>query len=353
VIGYLLVASDWSAIGDDLRNRTIGSIVAALGVLAIVSAVIPVVVRRYVSQPLGQLSAKVTEFSSEDGADRTRPGGEVELITEEFRRLDRQLTQARSDLTERHRRELELERRLQRADRLATIGTLAAGLAHEIGTPMGVIRGRAQQLLAKEAPHTKAAEALEIIIAQIDRVSGIVRTLLDYARPRDLRRIACDIRPLAERTLRLVETEARQRNVALVTELGDAPLFVECDPDQIEQVFVNLAMNALDAMSAGGGTLRIAAAAEAGADADQVSISFHDTGPGIPAQHRARVFDAFFTTKEPGRGTGMGLAVSLSIVHDHKGDITLESDATGTTFTVTMPLAQARSGRAKPAAVSA
>src|SRR4029077_15904367 len=178
-----------------------------------------------------------------------------------FWRLDGQLTNARADLVERHRRELELERRLQHAERIATTGPLAAGLAHEIGTPMGVIRARAEYLLKFKPAPAKTQEGLEIIVGQIDRISRIVRMLLDYARARESLRVACDVRPIVERALGLVETEAARRNVAVVKELGDKRLIVECDVDQLQQVFVNLAINALDAMATNGGTFRVTAEA--------------------------------------------------------------------------------------------
>ena len=156
-------------------------------------------------------------------------GDEVELLTEEFRRLDQQLNQAGADLLERHRRELELERRLQHADRLATIGTLASGLAHEIGTPMGVIRARTEYLLNSKPTPAKLNNGLETIIKQIDRISGIVRMLLNYARAREPIRTACDVRKIVEHALGLVETEAAHRHVRLTAELGEQPLTAECD----------------------------------------------------------------------------------------------------------------------------
>jgi two-component system, NtrC family, sensor kinase len=340
VIGYLLVAEDWTGVTKDQRQRAIGSAIASLVSLAIIAAVIPFLVRRYVSQPLAELSDKVTRLPAEDAPDHDPPASEVEQLTEEFRRLDQKLNKARSELWQRHRSELELERKLQHADRLATIGTLAAGLAHEIGTPMGVIRGRAENLLRKEPKSSPPARSLEIIISQIDQISRIVRTLLDYARTRESRQVTCDVRAIVGRTLGLVETEAARRNVQLETALGSTPLIVDCDADQLQQVFVNIAMNALDAMAASGGTLKVVAKTETDGRGPRLRLSFQDTGPGIAAQHLARVFDPFFTTKDPSKGTGMGLAVSQSIVHDHSGEITLESGPAGTSFFVTIPMAQ-------------
>jgi two-component system, NtrC family, sensor kinase len=342
IVGHLLVAQDWSDIREDLRARTLGSMAAAVVVVTLVATIIPLAIRRYISNPLSELSRRVTRLSSGDELSRGIGGDEVKLLSEEFRRLDQQLTMAGADLMERHRRELELERRLQHADRLATIGTLASGLAHEIGTPMGVIRARAEYLQHNEPGARKLQEGLEIIIKQIDRISRIVRMLLDYARSRESTRAVCDLRAIVQHALSLVETEAARRSIQLSAELGDQPLTVQCDADQLEQVFVNLAVNALDAMAAKGGVLRVLA--ESGAGDDRLArITFADTGPGVATEDRSRVFDPFFTTKEPGKGTGMGLAVSQSIMRDHGGEISFESASDGTRFFVTMPVAPLRS----------
>jgi signal transduction histidine kinase len=203
---------------------------------------------------------------------------------------------------------------------------------------MGVIRGRAEHLLHSEPGARKLQEGLEIIIKQIDRISRIVQMLLDYARSRESTRAVCDLRVIVQHGLSLVETEAARRNIQLIAELGDQPLTVQCDADQLQQVFVNLAINALDAMGAAGGMLRVLAEYGAG-EGRSARITFADTGPGVAAEDRSHVFDPFFTTKEPGKGTGMGLAISQSIMRDHAGEISFESASDGTRFFVTMPVA--------------
>ena len=334
-IGYLLVGEDWTDISHELKVRTIGSAIAGIVLFGLIAGIIPLVVHRYVSRPLANLSSKVMRFADENEQDRHFERDEVSLLTEEFRRLDDQLNKAHSDLINKHRRELELERRLQHADRLATIGTLASGLAHEIGTPMGVIRTRAERLL-KTAP--EASKNVEIIINQIDRVSRIVRMLLEYARPRESRRTACDMRQVVQTALGLIEMEAICRNVQVEPALGAQPLLVKCDPDQLQQVFVNLAVNALDAMAESGGILRVSAEVHEDESKSALKIIFEDNGNGVPLGDRARLFDPFFTTKEPGKGTGMGLAVSQSIMHDHEGEIGFDSRPIGARFFVTIPL---------------
>ena len=346
---YLLVAQDWTDIREDLKERTAISALAAFAVVGVIVALIPLLVRRYVSSPLAELSRRVTRFSDDEQRDRHSPTNEVSLLTEEFRRLDDQLTVARRDLLAKHRRELELERRLQHAERLATVGTLASGLAHEIGTPMGVIRGRAEQLLHREPNPAKARHGLEIIVSQIDRVSRIVRMLLDYWRSRESHRAVCDLRQIVNHAMSLMETEATRRQVTVSAELGDQPLLAECDAGQLQQVFVNLEMNALDAMTPQGGTLKIRAESGANGKGGELKIVFEDTGHGVSPLNAGRVFDPFFTTKETGGGTGMGLAVSQSIIRDHSGEITFESGPGGSKFLVAVPGVPADRVREAPA----
>jgi signal transduction histidine kinase len=337
VIGYLLEVQDWTKVARDSRAHAIAAIVVALVMLAVVATVIPAMVHRYVSRPLADLSAKVMEFSSEDS--KSAAGSELDLLSEEFRRLDQQLNRARIDLEDRHRRELELERELQRADRLATIGALAAGLAHEIGTPMGVIRVRAESLQNDETTSADSRVKLGIIVRQIDRIARIVRMLLDYSRKSESHKAICDLRTIAERAMTLLEPESARRSVRTIARLGDTPLMVNCDADQLEQVFVNLIMNALDAMNRNGGTLRVTATSEKNNNGARAMLAFEDTGAGVAPEHEDRLFTPFFTTKEPGKGTGMGLAVSQSIVREHDGEITFSTNASGSRFVVAIPMA--------------
>ena len=337
VIGYLLEVQDWTKVARDSRAHAIAAIVVALILMAVVATVIPAMVNRYVSRPLADLSAKVMKFSSNDS--KSAAGSELDLLSEEFRRLDQQLNRARTDLEDRHRRELELERELQRADRLATIGALAAGLAHEIGTPMGVIRVRAEALQNDETMSADSRVKLGIIVRQIDRIARIVQMLLDYARKSESHKAICDLRTIAERAITLLEPEAARRGVRTVARLGENPLMVNCDADQIEQVFVNLIMNALDAMNRGGGTLRVSANSEKNNKSSRAMLAFEDTGAGVAPEHEDRLFTPFFTTKEPGKGTGMGLAVSQSIVREHDGEITFSTNASGSRFVVAIPMA--------------
>jgi signal transduction histidine kinase len=135
----------------------------------------------------------------------------------------------------------------------------------------------------------------------------------------------------------LLEPEAARRGVRTIARLGENPLMVNCDADQLEQVFVNLIMNAPDAMNRNGGTLRVTANSET--DDKRATLAFEDTGAGVAPENEDRLFTPFFTTKEPGKGTGMGLAVSQSIVREHDGEITFSTAASGSRFVVAIPMA--------------
>jgi two-component system NtrC family sensor kinase len=343
-MGYLLVANDWTDVRQDLSERVRISVLTGLATLGLIIVLIALAVRSYISRPLAELSRRVISFSTDESAigqrnrnDAEPVRDEVELLIGEFRKLGEELAKARADLLEKHRSEIELERRLLHSDRLATIGSLAAGLAHEIGTPMGVIRGRAEYLAHSKMEPLKTAEGLEIIIAQIDRITSIVRMLLDYSRYRESLKMTADLRPIVQRSIHLIETEATKRGVVVRTETGDHPLLIDCDPDQLQQVFVNLGINALDAMRTTGGALTVRTRTEHDNGAARVVVIFEDTGPGIPEANRGRIFDPFFTTKEPGEGTGMGLAVCQTIVQSHDGEITFESGPSGTRFFASFP----------------
>jgi two-component system, NtrC family, sensor kinase len=337
-LGILLVARDWSHIQHDVDRRIAVSLAFGGLVMVLIATIIPIVTKRYVTRPLAELSRRVRRFSATEEPPAATAGDEVALLSEEFRRLDADLKEARQRLLDDAERQLGLERRLRRSDKLAAIGTLASGLAHEIGTPLNVIRGRAEHLLATRSHPPRTAEILETIINQIDRITQTVRMLLDLGRRPERPRALCDVRTIVQRTLDLLETEAARRNVSFVCELGNTPLMVDCDADQLQQVFVNLGVNALDAMTERGGTLRILANRTYDNGHSRVRLLFDDSGPGIPRSDRDRVFDPFFTTKEPGRGTGMGLAVSQAIIRDHDGQIAVESATSGARFVVTLPV---------------
>ena len=241
------------------------------------------------------------------------------------------------DITERKR----LEQQLRRTERIAELGTLASGMAHEIGTPMNVILGRAEYLLGrvKEEPIQKG---LQIIITQVERITKVMNQLLAFARRKTPERMPLALREVVEHSLEMFEQRLEQARIDVMLDTDDRCPNILADPDQLSQVLINLIMNAIHAMPEGG-TLRIGIAS---AD-NTVKLTVADSGHGIPADALKKVFDPFFTTKEFGKGTGLGLTVVKGILEEHGGSIAVESqEGKGTTFTILLPTVPTPGGSA-------
>jgi signal transduction histidine kinase len=233
----------------------------------------------------------------------------------------------------RHAEELNrLEHQLVRAEKLATVGVLTAGLAHELGTPLAIIRGRAEILGEK----TKLPE-LDTILEQSDGIASTLRQVLDFSREQPVAVQPTDVAAAFRHVAGLLDFRLRQKKIACHVQPADGTLSVAADPDQMQQVLVNLLMNACDACSPGGTiTLRAWRDVES---PEFARIDVKDDGCGIPAALLDSVFDPFFTTKPKGEGTGLGLPVVASIVRNHMGRISMASvEGVGTTVTVLWPL---------------
>ncbi len=226
-----------------------------------------------------------------------------------------------------------LQQQLLTSEKLASIGLLSAGVAHEINTPLTGISSYIQ-MLQKKLADTHYAQILGKVEAQTDRVARIIKNLLAFARsPSDASFQRVDLKQSLEEILSLIDYKLRNMNIRLDLELAPVPP-VYAQGERLQQVFINIILNALDAMP-GGGTLRIRLGLEDGAAAVRIS----DTGTGIRPEHLSRVFDPFFTTKGVGKGTGLGLSISYAIVKEHDGRIEVQSEVgRGSTFTITLPI---------------
>jgi two-component system, NtrC family, sensor histidine kinase HydH len=224
------------------------------------------------------------------------------------------------------------DREVRRAERLAAVGQLAAGVAHEIRNPLTSINLLIQTSRRDPAAGGLSTEDLELIEHEIQRLERSVQTFLDYARPPKLQRSACDLVALIRRTLSLVRGRAEGQNVELQFAEPAVPMVLDVDAEQLQQVLVNLVLNALDAMP-NGGKLEMAATFN---QAKGVEIIVSDTGPGVAPEVRSRLFEPFATDKET--GLGLGLVVSRRIVEDHGGTITEEGGlGGGARFAVRLP----------------
>ncbi len=233
-------------------------------------------------------------------------------------------------------------RKIMESERLALIGQLAADVAHELNNPLQGIVTYSHLLRERGATSEAAKGWVEKIVTQADRSTKIIRGLLDFARPRTPHMRPTRVNALLEECIALVENQALFQNIEVVKQLGSDVPEVVIDPSLMQQVFLNLIINAAEAMKGGG---RLALTTCHDPIARMVEVGFVDTGHGIRPEDVDRVFEPFFTTKEVGHGTGLGLAISFGIVKEHHGAISVESElGKGTSFTVSLPVNGTREG---------
>lgn len=235
------------------------------------------------------------------------------------------------DVTERIR----LEEQLRQSDKLSSIGLLAAGVAHEVNTPLTGISSYSQMLMQQTPESDPRRQMLEKIYRQTSRASSIVNNLLNFSRVSDSRLAAIDINRVLDDTIQLLEAQLHNTEIEVIRNYAAGLPLAPGNAPKLQQVFMNLILNARDAMPRGG-QLEIST----GFDEEVITIRFRDTGMGIAPENMARIYDPFFTTKQIGKGTGLGLAVSYGIIQDHGGQILVDSrPGEGTIFEITLPLA--------------
>lgn len=232
----------------------------------------------------------------------------------------------RNDITERKR----TEEILNRQDKLAAVGQLAAGVAHEIRNPLTSMKGYAEFLLEDETDEQRR-EFVEIILDEINRVNVIVEDFMVLAKPKAVDLKEKNIIPIIKDVLSLLEFEARKKHVRMHFEANDDIIQIECDEDRLKQVFLNFVKNGIEAMPNGGDiTVRVNVTSE------QVQIAIQDTGVGIPEEKLKKIGEPFYTTKK--NGNGLGLMVSYKIIESHNGTVYIESEINkGTTFNIVLP----------------
>jgi PAS domain S-box-containing protein len=271
-------------------------------------------------------------LSTPAGEVRTINAAIAPLVTKKFNVIGRLIIM--DDITER----TELEAQLSQADKLSSIGLLAAGVAHEVNTPLAVISSYTQMLAKQLKSDPQKANLLEKITRQTFRASEIVSNLLNFSRTSGTEFTNVDVNRIVTDTLALLEHQFRTSHITVESELAPYLPPIQGNTGRLQQVFLNLFLNAKDAMPTGG-TLRVATA-----NGNGVSVCVSDSGSGIAPEHIARIYDPFFTTKTTSdagqkRGTGLGLSVTYGIIQEHAGKIRVESrPGEGTTFYLDFPL---------------
>ncbi len=312
------------------QRRFLTLFLAVMALTTVVSLVLFFLVTKAILMPVARIVRMSRRVIGGDLSARMsiRPPGEMGILC--------QAIDSMADAVQDREEKLKQATRQQigRSEQLASVGRLAAGIAHEVNNPLtGVLTF---SHLLKEKPHLTEADRqdLDVIIQETTRVREIVRGLLDFARERPADKQRLDINDVLRRTLQLIRSQREFRVEVVEDYAADLPL-VPGDRNQLQQVFLNLALNACEAM-AGAGRLRVSTAETE----EGVAVRFEDTGCGIDPADIEQIFEPFYTTKEPGKGTGLGLSVSYGIVRRHDGGIKVESrPGLGSTFTVLLPTA--------------
>jgi two-component system, NtrC family, sensor histidine kinase HydH len=230
----------------------------------------------------------------------------------------------------------DLQEKVRRGERLASLGRLAAGVAHEIRNPLSSIRGFAQYFRNRFKDREEEREYASIMVKEVDRLNRVITELLDFARPKEPRREPHALETVFDQSLRLLQPELEKKQVEVQRDFEPRLPLVRVDRDQISQAILNLLLNSLESIDAGG-KIRIRLGKRDSPPSLRVEIS--DTGRGIPREDLGKVFEPFFSTKR--KGTGLGLAIVHQIVESHGGDIAVESrEGTGTTFRITLPMGE-------------
>ncbi|MBI5951440.1 MAG: cache domain-containing protein [Chloroflexi bacterium] len=318
----------------DIKNQTM----QAFLVITFFGAVVSVFIALYISR---RISISVSTLAK---ASKQLAGGNLEArvprsSNDELGDLADSFNFMADALRERDEKLKEFaKRKIMESERLALIGQLSANVAHELNNPLQGIVTYSNLLLEGEACNEETRSSAEKIAIQANRCRDIIRGLLDFSRHKNPDKTLCSVNNLLRRCVSLVERQTIFHNIEIVMNLDESDPLVIIDPSQVERVFLNLIINAADAMENGGQLTLVTGRDREG---KCVEIKVRDTGHGITEENMEKIFDPFFTTKETGHGVGLGLAISFGIVNEHNGAINVESEpGKGTTFTVSFPLSR-------------
>lgn len=324
-------------------RKTVTETVLTTATLAAVCALLSGILGLWlVGKPVQALSEKARRIGAGDFSEplRLRHRDELSLLAEDMNAMCERLAAAGARVERETAQRIAAVDQLRHADRLTTVGKLASGLAHELGTPLNVIEARADMIAAGETSAAESIEYARVIRDASERMTRLIRQLLDFARPRQATQAPHRVFELASKTVHMLAPMASRKQVRLfATDLAPG-IVARVDPDQLQQVLTNLVVNAIQATERAGSVEVSVATAQArppadhgGEAADFVRVDVRDEGTGILPEHVPHLFEPFFTTKDVGSGTGLGLAVVYGIVREHGGWIQVDTEpGAGTTF---------------------
>ncbi|MGD1008955.1 MAG: cache domain-containing protein [Candidatus Aminicenantales bacterium] len=331
----------------DLRNRVMATFSGLAGLCTLFLLALLAYIARQITRPLAVMVEATDRIAQGDLSHRVEGTGRDEIgqLAHSFNRMTEDLSAAREDLTqwgrtlerrveERTRQLRETQDQLIQSEKLASLGQMAAGVAHEINNPLTSILINTHLLLEDHPEAGEEQESLKLIADEAARCAQIVSGLLDFAKQTPAQEARADVNEIIDRTVQLHEMQASVRNIRIEKDLDRSLPPVDLDRNKIQQVFSNLVMNAREAMPEGGA---LTITSRLSRDGAFLEIAFADTGVGIPRENIPKLFDPFFTTKS--FGTGLGLAVSYGIIRQRGGTIEVQSEVgRGSVFTVRIPL---------------
>jgi len=334
LLGFLSVRVAFPAIDSEMSRQWTLMILAAIVALIAAGGLIALFFTLGVGRRIEAFSQTMSQVEAGDLTARIPETSRDELgrLGESFNAMVARLSDAQRQLEDRHLGAI------RRAEHLASLGKMAAGIAHEINNPLAGMQNCVRTLLKGVKDEEQRVQYLTMLREGLGRIGRTVGQLLDFAHEAKPQLTGTHLRPILRRCLTLLEHELAARKITSSMVPDGALPEVQVDPHQIEQVFLNILMNAVDAMPEGG-RLTVSAAQRDREAGRFVEVQITDTGVGIAPEHLPRIFDPFFTTKDVGEGTGLGLSVSYGIVRTHGGYIEAKSETgKGSTFTVGLPV---------------
>jgi signal transduction histidine kinase len=329
-VGAFLLARHGSGLVASIAERRNRIVATSTALVLVLSVLVWFIVQHSIARPVQRLIERIREVGHGQWRQRIEIGGhdEVAELAREFNLMSEELQKSYQRLVAEQAEKLKLEQELRRSERLASVGQLAAGLAHEIGTPLNIISGRAEHLLRRTRSAEEITTNLHIIGSQSERIAAIVRQLLDFSRRREPVFRQVRITDILERVKDLVEHQIVNKAIRIEMAVPESLPPIRADAELLQQVFINLYTNSIYSLEPGGSIKIRVEPRNSGlhSNGSGMRIYFEDDGAGIAPENIGRIFDPFFTTKDIGEGSGLGLSVVFGIIKDHGGEIRAESE---------------------------
>ncbi len=353
-VGALELTQPLNELDQQVRQLVFGTVLAMTAAALFGVAVAYAAGIRWVARPLGKLIEHTEKIGQGDFSVRTQldSGDELDQLAQSLNSMSQHLADQQATIERETQERMQTMEQLRHAERLGTLGRMAAGLAHELGTPLNVVAGRAALIASGKLSDEEVTASAKTIKAEADRITRIVQCMLDFARQRRPHTSRCDLLALVRRTINLLDSMAEKKQLSVelfsqgtqlsLTEgadyVADESTLCVIDEAQIQQVLTNLIVNSIQATPIGG-KMRLSLETRCLEQRDYLVVMVEDSGPGVPLELRERIFEPFFTTKDVGEGTGLGLSIAYGIVQEHSGRLQVsESELGGAKFEIWLPI---------------